>query len=94
VEEEVEGMGEEDLEEHRIVEDSIESVRREEEEVHRMVENSFDSLCQDRVRSWLRAKNKGMTASASLQIPANRFDNAIREVWMSAAARRKATWEA
>jgi hypothetical protein len=30
VEEEVKGMGKEDLEEHRVVEESIESVRREE----------------------------------------------------------------
>jgi hypothetical protein len=35
-----------------------------------------------------------MKAVASLQIPASRFDDAIREVWMSAAARCKATWEA
>jgi hypothetical protein len=35
-----------------------------------------------------------MKAAASLQIPTGRFDDAIREVYMSAAARRKATWEA
>jgi hypothetical protein len=86
MEEEVEGMGEEDLEEHTVVEESIESARREEEEVHRAVEDSFESLHEYRVRAWLRAKNKGMKAVASLQIPASRFDDAIREVWMSAAA--------
>jgi hypothetical protein len=69
VEKEVEGMGEEDLEEHRVVEESIESARRGKEEVHRTVENSFESLREDRVCAWLRAKNKGMKATASLQIP-------------------------
>jgi hypothetical protein len=88
------GDGEEDLEEHRVVEESIESARREEEEVHRAVEDSFESLREDRVHAWLRAKNKGMKAAASPQIPASRFNDAIREVWMSAAARRKAAWEA
>jgi hypothetical protein len=39
VEEEVDRMGEEDSEEHRVVEESIE-----EEEVHRVVEDSFESL--------------------------------------------------
>jgi hypothetical protein len=33
VEEEVRGMGKEDLEEHRVVEESIKSMRREEEEM-------------------------------------------------------------
>jgi hypothetical protein len=94
VEEEAEGMGEEDLEEHRVVEESIGSVRREEEEVHHMVEDSFESLREDRVHAWLRAKNKGMKAVASLQIPASRFDDAVHEVWMSATAMRKVTWEA
>jgi hypothetical protein len=31
-----------------------------------------------------------MKVAASLQIPANRFNNAIHKVWMSAAARLKA----
>jgi hypothetical protein len=78
VEEEAEGMGEEDLEEHRVVEESIGSVWREEEEVHHMVEDSFESLREDRVHAWLRAKNKGMKATAYLQIPASRFNDAIR----------------
>jgi hypothetical protein len=60
VEEEVEGMEEEDLEEHRVVEESIASARREEEEVHHAVEDSFESLREDRVRGWLRTNNKGM----------------------------------
>jgi hypothetical protein len=94
VEEEVEGTGKEDLEEHRVVEESIESARRVEEEVHCAVEDSFESLREDRVRAWLRAKNKGMKVAASLQITASRFDDAIREVWMSVAARHKAVWEA
>jgi hypothetical protein len=66
VEEEVEGMGEEDLEEHRVVGESIELARCEEEEVHHAVVDSFESLHEDRVRAWLRAKNKGMKAAASL----------------------------
>jgi hypothetical protein len=41
VEEEVEGMGEEDLEEHRVVEESIKSVQCEKEEQHRVVEDSL-----------------------------------------------------
>jgi hypothetical protein len=90
VEEEVEGMGEEDLEKHRVVEESIESTRREEEEVHRAVEDSFESLREDRVCVWLKAKNKGMKAATTLQIPGSRFDDVICEAWMSAAARRKA----
>jgi hypothetical protein len=35
-----------------------------------------------------------MNASASLQIPATRFDNMIHKVLMSATTRRKAAWEA
>jgi hypothetical protein len=34
-------MGEEDLEEHRVVEESIKSVRCEKEEQHRVVEDSL-----------------------------------------------------
>jgi hypothetical protein len=93
VEEELEGMEEEDLEEHRMVEESIESVRRGEVEVHHAVVDSFESLCEDRLRAWLRAKNKGMKAAASPQFPMSRFD-AIREIWLTATARRKAAWEA
>jgi hypothetical protein len=48
------------------VEESIDSARREKEEVHRAVEDSFDSLREDQVRAWLKAKNKGMKAAASL----------------------------
>jgi ferritin-like metal-binding protein YciE len=91
VEEEVEGMGEEDLEEYPVVEESIESARCEEEEVHRTVEDLFESLREDRVSVWLRATNKGMKEAASLQITGSRSDDAIREGSMSVAARRKAT---
>jgi hypothetical protein len=94
VEEEVEGMGKEDLEEHRVVEESIESARHEKEEVRRAVEDSFESLREDWVRAWLRAKNKGMKAAAALQIPANSFNDAICEVWLPTPARRRAAWEA
>jgi hypothetical protein len=59
-----------------------------------VVEDSFESLHEDWVHAWLRAKNKGMKAVASLQIPASRFDEVLCEVWMSAATRRKAAWEA
>jgi hypothetical protein len=93
-EEEVEGMVEEDLEEHRVVEESIESARHEKEEVHHTMEDLFESLQEDWVRAWLRAKDKGMKAGASLQIPGSRFDDAICDVWMSTVARRKAAWEA
>jgi hypothetical protein len=41
IEEDLEGMEEEDFEEHRVVEDSIASARREEEEVHHAVKNLF-----------------------------------------------------
>jgi hypothetical protein len=82
------------LGEAKVVEESIESVQREKEEVHHAVEDSFESLREDQVRVWLKAKNKGMKAAASLHIRASRFDAAIREVWMSAVARRKAAWEA
>jgi hypothetical protein len=68
------------LEEHRVVEKSIKLAWREEEEVHRAVEDSSESLREDRLRAWLRAKNKGMKASTSMQIPASRFEDAIREV--------------
>jgi hypothetical protein len=43
-----------------------------------MVEDSFESLREDRVHAWLRAKNKGMKATAYLQIPTSRFNDAIR----------------
>jgi hypothetical protein len=51
VDEEVEGMREENLEEHRVVEESIESVLREEEVEHRTVQDSFDSLRWGLVRA-------------------------------------------
>jgi hypothetical protein len=86
---EVEGM-EDDFEEHRMVEKSIASAWHEGEEVHRTVEDSFGWRREDRVRAWLRAMNKGMKASASSQILVSRFEDAICEVWMSVAARRKA----
>jgi hypothetical protein len=87
-------MGEEDLEDHRVVDESIVSMRCEEEEVHRTVEDSFESLRGDRVRAWLTTKNKGMKATASLQIPTSRFDDVIHEVWLSVVARCKVAWEA
>jgi hypothetical protein len=77
-----------------VVDESIVSMRREEEEVHRMVEDSFESLRGDWVRAWLTTKNKGMKATASLQISAGRFDDMIHEVWLSAVARCKVAWEA
>jgi hypothetical protein len=67
VDEEVEGMREEKLEEHRVVAESIESVLREEEVEHRTVEESFNSLHRGLVRAWLRAKNKGIKAGALLE---------------------------
>jgi hypothetical protein len=66
VEQEVEGMGEEDLEEHSVVDESIESARHEEKEVHHAVEDSFEPLRKGRVRAWLRDNNKGMKATTSL----------------------------
>jgi hypothetical protein len=51
MDEEVEGMREENLEEHRVVEESIESVLREEEVDHRTMEDSFDSLCWGLMRA-------------------------------------------
>jgi hypothetical protein len=68
------------LEEHKVVEESITSMWHEEEEVHRVGEDSFKSLHEDRARAWLKAKNKGMKAVASPQIPVSSLDNAIREV--------------
>jgi hypothetical protein len=62
------------------MEESIKLAWREEEEVHRAVEDSFESLCEDRLHAWLRAKNKGIKASTSMQILASRFDDAIRKV--------------
>jgi hypothetical protein len=55
-----------------------------------MVEDLFESLREERVRAWLTTKNKGIKAAASLKIPATRFDDAIRKVWISATARCKA----
>jgi hypothetical protein len=74
----VEGVGEEDLEEHRVVVESTELAWREEEEVHHTVEDLLESLREDRVCPWLMTKNKGIKAPASLQIPAIRFDGVIR----------------
>jgi hypothetical protein len=62
--------------------------------VHRAVADLFNSLHEGWVCAWPRAKNKGMKAAASLQIPTSRFDDAVHEVWMSATAMRKVTWEA
>jgi hypothetical protein len=64
VEEELDGMEEEDLEEHKMVEESTESTWRKEEDVHRAVEDSFESLCKDQLHAWLRAENQGMKAAA------------------------------
>jgi hypothetical protein len=63
VEEELDGVEEEDLEEHKMVEESTESIRCKEEDVHRTVEDSFESLCKDRLHAWPRAKNQGMKAA-------------------------------
>jgi hypothetical protein len=57
-EEELEGMQEEDLEEHKVVEEFIVLAHREEEEVHRAVGESFIYLHEDWLRAWLMAKNK------------------------------------
>jgi hypothetical protein len=89
VEEEVTGMGEEDLEEHRMVEESIELVQRERRSASRVGGLLLVSR-EDRVCDRLRAKNKGMKVVSSLQIPGSMFDDAIREVLMSATTRRKA----
>jgi hypothetical protein len=51
VEEEVRGMGKEDMEEHRVVEESIKSAQREEEEVRCVVEDSFEFLREDRLHA-------------------------------------------
>jgi hypothetical protein len=90
---ELQGMEEEDSEEHKVVEESIESARHGEEEVHHVVEDSFESLRENRLRAWLRDKNKGMKAAACPQFPIRRFD-AICEIWLTAAARHKAVSEA
>ena len=80
-----------------VVEESIASARLEEATVHRMVEDSFESLREDRVRAWLRAKKpEGKKAGHTVgcpQFPCSRFDEVSR-IWMAAAARRKAAWEA
>jgi hypothetical protein len=91
LEEETEEIHEIDLEDHRMVEESITSMRHEEEEVHQAVDDSFEALCEDRLRTWMRAKNNGIKATiCSPQIPVSRFDITICEIWMTAAARRKA----
>jgi hypothetical protein len=71
-----------------MVAESIELEWHEEEEVHHTVEHSFESLRGDRMRAWLRAKNKWMKAAACSHFPIRRF-NTIREIWLTAAARRK-----
>jgi hypothetical protein len=61
-------------------------VRQEEEKVHHAVEKSFESLYEDRLHTWLRAKNNSMKAGYAagyLHFPANGFDK-IREIWMIA----------
>jgi hypothetical protein len=83
-----------DLEERRVVGQPIALVRREEEEMHYMVEDSFESIREYWVHAWLRAKNKGIKALASPQFPVSRFDDAIREIWMTPVARSKTTWKA
>jgi hypothetical protein len=91
LEEEIKEIHEIDLEDYRVVEESITSVRREEEEVHQAVDDFFKALCEGRLRTWMRAKNNGMTATiCSPQIPVSRFDITICEIRMTAAARRKA----
>jgi hypothetical protein len=56
---EVDGMQEEDLEEHMVVEDPIQLAQYEEGAVHRPVEDSFETLCEDRFCAWLHSKEKG-----------------------------------
>jgi hypothetical protein len=91
LEEETEEIHEIDLEDHRMVEESITLMRHEEEEVHQAVDDSFEALCEDRLRTWMRVKNNGIKATiCSPQIPVSRFDITICEIWMTAAARRKA----
>jgi hypothetical protein len=58
------------------------------------MEDSYESLHEDSVRAWLRAKNTGTKVVASPQFPVSRSDDAIRYIWMTTAARRKAAWEA
>ena len=53
---ELDGIQEEERQEHMVVEESIALARLEEATVHRVVEDSFESLREDRVRAWLRAK--------------------------------------
>jgi hypothetical protein len=60
--------------------------RQEEENVHHAVEKSFESLYEDRLHTWLRAKNNSMKAGYAVGYPhflANGFDK-IREIWMTA----------
>jgi hypothetical protein len=64
-EEELEGMEEEDLKNHMVVEESIASARREEEEVNHAVEGLLESLHENRLCAWLRPKKKGLDLSAT-----------------------------
>jgi hypothetical protein len=59
---ELEWMETEYLEEHRVLE-SIMLAQLEEEEVHHVVDESFKYLHEDRLHTWLRAKNKGIMAT-------------------------------
>jgi hypothetical protein len=56
---EVDGMQEEDLEEHMVVEDPIQLAQYEEGVMHRPVEDSFETLGEDRLCAWLHSKKKG-----------------------------------
>jgi hypothetical protein len=58
-----------------------------------MVEDSFESL-RGSGACLAQGQEQRYEGRASLQILGSRFDDAIRNVWMSVAARRKAVWEA
>ena len=60
------------------------------------MEDSFETLHKDRVCAWLGIKKKGKEAGSAVrcpQFPFSRF-NEVKAIWMTAAARRKAAWEA
>jgi hypothetical protein len=62
-------MEEEELEEHMVV--GSPSGRRgvRKTKVHRAVEDSFESLHEDRLRSWLEAKNEGLKVATYPKFP-------------------------
>jgi hypothetical protein len=74
--------------------ESIATARREEEEVHHAVKDSFEYLCEDLMRAWLGQEQRYEGNVFFTFSPVSRFDDMIHEIWMTATARRKATWEA